>query len=172
MYRSGTAPTCQNALPSSSLLPSNLSSPLPAHTCSLGTKWMLQSHLIGLHFRIQGHLESLFNNISCSTKLFMAVLGRKYFFCKRLSCSHWTSDSLQCWPWRSFALSDCSWGVVAFLFSFCVFLAMGKCYKTVSDIRVIFVILEQLSYVLATSSVPFFSLACLFLLPLLWLSQR
>lgn len=137
--------------------------PLPpsTHTCSLCTKWMLQSHLIGLHFRIQGHLKCLFNNISFPTELLLTVFGKNAL----VSCGHLAVSlfilKMFCPLWL---LVGC------YGFSF---LAWSKWYKKtiILYILLILVILEQLAHALATSSVPFFP----FLsrpLPLLWLSQR
>lgn len=50
---SQVTPTCQCTHCSSSLMPSNHSPYPPAHSWSLSTNWMLQSHLIGLHFKTQ-----------------------------------------------------------------------------------------------------------------------
>lgn len=54
-------------------LPLSNTSP-PAYTCSLGTKRMLQSHLIGLYFRIQGHLECFCNHMVSPSELLLTVL--------------------------------------------------------------------------------------------------
>lgn len=119
-----------------------------AHTCSLGTKWILQSHLIGLHFRIQGHLECLWQNCFSYTELFLTVFENNVLCGKWLSCSQWTSDLL------SAHLKNILPSVIA-TEVLCVFLFFFHTSH--------FGHFRRAGCVLATSSVPVFFLACLFL---------
>ena len=163
---SGITHTCQCTLPSASCCHQIIPLPPPAHTCSLGTKWMLQSHLIGLRFRIQGHLKC-FLIISLRLQSWSwQCLGRLYFVVNGCIAASGHQAVLVLILW---SFVDYYWRVLGFLFFFFSFVV--NVTWTVSDVIIILVNYDKAAHVLATSSVPFLSLP-VSPLPLLWLSQR
>lgn len=153
---SGTTDTHHYTLSSQSLLwsftlsapPTLLLPPSSAHTCSLGTKWMQQSHLIGLHFRIQGHLECLFDKIAF----------------------HIQNCSWQCLRTMYFVVNGCLVASGHQTFSVLILKIFCPQWLLLRYCGVFFFHTSHFGHfrrigrVLATSSVPdFFFLACLFL---------